>query len=539
MRLRTKILSSHAILALSVAVICVGMIFALRISDNNRRQLGASYEQLRNIDLIATEANHYIEQIAELIIIGPEAADLAEVRSTLSEGLALQRDLIRGEIDWLGDLTERNDEVAELELIDAIARTLGELDLMTARIASELRAGRRDIADALYRDEVENRLDDELDGLIVAVLARETHEVQETLSEAANLSRQSTWLALGIVLIVFILGIGNSIMLNRSVLRPVTTLADAADAVGRGDLSYIVAARTSDELGNLAQRFNHMTRQIREQRDALHRTNETLERQVAERTQELLARSEELEALNTRLRDIDAKRAQFFADISHELRTPLTVLRGQAEVALRRCDGTPAQTRETLEGVVRKVAQMGRLVEDMLFLARSEHGSVEMDMKPMVLQEMMGDVLLDSQTLARRKDIVLSPYQPFDPILVCGDAGRLRQAVVIVLDNAIKFSPAKSTVAISLSSKDEHAILRISDHGPGFSRSDAELAFLRFYRGNAGRDGIKQGAGLGLAIAKWIVDGHGGTIGIEDSKGGGATVIIRLPLATGSIKDMA
>lgn len=328
-------------------------------------------------------------------------------------------------------------------------------------------------------------------------------------------------------------------MLNRSVLRPVTTLADAADAVGRGDLSYIVAARTSDELGNLAQRFNHMTRQIREQRDALHRTNETLERQVAERTQELLARSEELEALNTRLRDIDAKRAQFFADISHELRTPLTVLRGQAEVALRRCDGTPAQTRETLEGVVRKVAQMGRLVEDMLFLARSEHGSVEMDMKPMVLQEMMGDVLLDSQTLARRKDIVLSPYQPFDPILVCGDAGRLRQAVVIVLDNAIKFSPAKSTVAISLSSKDEHAILRISDHGPGFSRSDAELAFLRFYRGNAGRDGIKQGAGLGLAIAKWIVDGHGGTIGIEDSKGGGATVIIRLPLATGSIKDMA
>lgn len=120
------------------------MIFALRISDNNRRQLGASYEQLRNIDLIATEANHYIEQIAELIIIGPEAADLAEVRSTLSEGLALQRDLIRGEIDWLGDLTERNDEVAELELIDAIARTLGELDLMTARIASELRAGRRD-----------------------------------------------------------------------------------------------------------------------------------------------------------------------------------------------------------------------------------------------------------------------------------------------------------------------------------------------------------------------------------------------------------
>lgn len=538
MRLRTKILSSHAVLAVTVAVICLGIIFALRIADTNRRQLSASYEQLRNIDLIATEANHYIEQIAELIIIGPEAADLDEVKLTLSDGLSFQRDLIRSEIDWLGSHEDRDDELAELALIDAMAQKLDELHQMTERIASELITGHRDVADRLYRDEVENRLDDELDELLTAIITRETQEVRENLDQVALLSRQTTVLALVVVFTVIALGVGNSVILNRAVLRPVTTLANAADAVGRGDLSHIVAANTSDELGNLAQRFNHMTLQIREQRDALHQTNETLERQVADRTQQLLNRTKELEAVNAKLRDIDTKRAQFFADISHELRTPLTVLRGQTEVALRRQDSTPTQTRETLEGVVRKVAQMGRLVEDMLFLARSEHGSVEMHMKPLVLQEILSDALLDSQTLARRKGIVLAPQQPFDPVVVHGDAERLRQAVLIVLDNAIKFAPEQSTVAISLNSTDCSATLTITDSGPGFSQGDADRAFVRFYRGEAGRGGLGRGAGLGLPIAKWIIDGHDGTIGIKSAAQNGATVIITLPLAENTTGDM-
>jgi signal transduction histidine kinase len=107
-----------------------------------------------------------------------------------------------------------------------------------------------------------------------------------------------------------------------------------------------------------------------------------------------------------------------------------------------------------------------------------------------------------------------------------------------VLDNAIKFAPVKSTVAISLTSGDGHATLRIIDDGPGFSQSDADRAFVRFYRGDAGRGTIGRGAGLGLAIAKWIVDGHGGTIRIESVRGKGATVIINLPLAGDIAADM-
>ncbi|CTQ31889.1 sensor histidine kinase [Jannaschia rubra] len=534
MRIRTKILSSHAILAATVALICVVIIFTLRVADGNRRQLAASYEQLRNIDLIATEANHYVEQIAELIIIGPQGADMEHARAALRSHIATQRVLIAGEIDWLQDPEERDGEIAELALIDRIEALVDDLDEVYARLSSELAAGRRDVADALYRDEVEDRLDDELGALIAEVLAREQDEAEKSLAASARLSRQSIWLASGLVLVVATLGAVNVVMLNRTVLRPVTALAEAADAVGRGDLSHIVEPGSEDELGHLAQRFNRMTRQILDQRDALQSTNETLERQVAERTAELFARSEELETVNARLREIDTSRAQFFADISHELRTPLTILRGQAEIALRRRDATPEQVRETLEAVVRKAGQMGRLVEDMLFLARSEHGAVGVELEPVTLQEIVSETLLDSQTLARRKGIVLSPRQPLDPVIVQGDADRLRQALQITLDNAIKFGPENSTVRIALETSDGRAVIRVQDEGPGFAEAESERVFTRFYRGEANRGKTGRGSGLGLSIAKWIVERHSGAIGVDGSAETGATVTIDLPLAAGA-----
>lgn len=529
MRIRTKILSSHAVLATAVALICVVIIFTLQVSDVNRRQLSASYEQLRNIDLIATEANHFIEQIAELIIIGPQDADIYHAREMLRKHLSLQRTLVSSELDWLEDQEDRAGETVELTLIDQIETVLTELDQVYAQLATELAAGRRDQADALYRDEVENRLDDELGRLITQALERELHEVEHILAESARLSRQSVWLAIGVILIVTALGAGNVMMLNWTVLRPVTALAEAADAVGRGDLSHIVSTGSADELGNLAQRFNRMTSQIREQRDTLHRTNERLEAQVTERTAELLARSQEVEAVNARLREIDANRAEFFADISHELRTPLTILRGQAEVALRRRDAGPEALRETLEAIVRKAGQMGRLVEDMLFLSRSEHDSVTVEKQTVILQEVVADALLDTRALARSKGIVLAPQQPIDPVTVRGDADRLRQAVVIAIDNAIKFAPEGSAVAITLDGGGGRALIKVSDQGPGFSAEDSNRAFERFYRGKHERTG--RGAGLGLAIVKWIIERHAGEVRIESISGIGATIIFDLPFS--------
>ncbi|MGO1463056.1 MAG: ATP-binding protein [Marinobacter sp.] len=532
MQIRTKIYLSHMAVIATVAVFFVVIIFSLRFADERRRQFSESYEQLRDIYLIANEAHHFVEQIAELIAIGPQDADIKRIYKSLMERLAMQRETVSNEAGRLDDPGERADELREIQLLNNIGNVVQELDEVYWRLAQELAAGRKDAASSLYNAWVENDLDEQLDALIYAALTREQDRVEESFVAAERLSRYSLWLALSMVLIVTGLGVGNILVLNRTVLRPMTALAQAADAVGRGDLSHIVATNRTDELGNLARRFNRMTGQIKAQRDALQATNDNLEQQVAERTRELVARSGELELLNARLNEVDANRVQFFADISHELRTPLTILRGQAEVALRSRGRDPEQTRKTLETIVRKAGQIGRLVEDMLFLARSEAGAITMDMQPTDLQGMIGDALIDSQTLARDKGVSLAPHQPLEPVIVRGDGERLRQAVLILVDNAIKFAPEKTSVLIELAAHEGHAIIRVRDAGPGFSEEATAHVFKRFSGGGASaQSNSGRSVGLGLAIAKWIIDQHGGTITVQSPPGEGATVAIELPLA--------
>src|SRR5690606_36439474 len=130
--------------------------------------------------------------------------------------------------------------------------------------------------------------------------------------------------------------------------------------------------------------------------------------------------------------------------------TPLTILRGQAEVALRATGDDPQRLRETLGLVVGKAEQMGRLVEDLLFLARTEAGAIAVERVPVVLQDVIADVLLDSQGLARREGVTISPRQPAEPVVVHGDASRLRQAIMIPLDNALKVAPPGTPVRLVL-----------------------------------------------------------------------------------------
>jgi signal transduction histidine kinase len=183
--------------------------------------------------------------------------------------------------------------------------------------------------------------------------------------------------------------------------------------------------------------------------------------------------------------------------------------------------------------VVRKAGEIGRLVDDLLFLARSDAGAINVQLDDVVLQDVIADVLLDSQGLSRRGGITISPRQSAEPIRVRGDAGRLRQALLIALDNAIKFAPTGSTVEIDLQRRAGRALVTVRDFGPGFTPDEQASAFERFYRGRApgGRSG--RGAGLGLAIARWIMDKHNGTIEIASAPGKGAAVEIGLPLEKG------
>lgn len=419
-----------------------------------------------------------------------------------------------------------------LERVARMTDLVGEIDSSRRVLEEHLAAGRQDEAALVYGRDFENRLDRMLGELLNQAMARERTAVETALANSDRLSRQSIIMAISLVFIVAALGIGNIIIFNRTIMWPIADLVDGVNAVGRGDLDHIVGTGARDEIGHLATRFNAMTRQLKEQRDALLTAKASLADQVEARTSDLLERTKELEATNAKLRAVDASRVNFFADISHELRTPLTILRGQAEVTLRDQDAEPVDLRHALEGCVRKADHIGRLVDDLLFLARSEAGSIMVAKNEIVLQNVVGSVLLDGKGLRRRADVRIRPDQPAEPLVVIGDGDRLHQAMLIVLDNAVRFAPAGTSVDVELARQADQAVIRVRDAGPGLTEEELGSAFTRFYRGQPSKPRSRRGLGLGLSIAKWIVDQHAGDIRIESEQDGGAKVEISIPLAT-------
>lgn len=529
MKIRTKILLSHLTVFTTVTLICVAIVTGLSFTKNDRRQLHTSYEQLRSINLVAADANRYSEQIAEIFILGGQETDIVEARETLLARLNRHRELIDKEHALAGDIGA---SWGGLDRVDEMIEKVALIDAARQQIQGLLATGRRAEAERLFRDDIEYRLDRTFGQLIEQATWREQEEVEDALASSARLSEQSIILAIGLVAIVAALKLGNVVMLNRTIMRPIDILHTGAEVVGRGDLGHRVRYDAPDELGALARSFNEMTTQIAKQRDSLLEAKSTLADQVEARTQELRDQSETLARTNERLRAVDASRANFFADISHELRTPLTILRGQAEVALRAPDPDVEALRSTLHGIVLKSEQLARLVDDLLFLARSEAGSILVRRNEVILQDVIGDVLIDGQNLPKRDGVRIKPSQPEEPVMVLGDPDRLRQAILIALDNAIRLAPAGTTVELEVVFASEQGVVRIRDRGPGFTSEELGSAFTRFYSARPTRPRSGRGLGLGLSIAKWIVEQHNGAIRIDSAPDMGATVEISFPLLT-------
>jgi two-component system, OmpR family, sensor kinase len=527
MRIRSKILLSHFAVFAAVALVCLGIVIGLSSTESDRRQLFTSYEQLRSINLVAADANRYSEQIAEMFILGGQQTDIVEARDMLMRRLAGHRELIEREHFLAG---EPGASWGGLDRVDAMFEKVALIDATRQQIEAELNAGNRAEAERLFSEDIEHRLDRTFAQLIEQATRREQEEVEGALASSARLSQQSIVLALGLVGLVATLAVANVIMLNRSILRPIEVLHGGAEAVGRGDLGHRVHHDAPDELGALSRSFNQMTAQIGKQRNALLKAKSTLAEQVEARTLELREQSEKLARTNERLRAIDTSRVNFFADISHELRTPLTILRGQAEVALRAPSSDADTLRSTLSGIVKKAEQLGRLVDDLLFLARSEAGSIMVRREEIVFQDVIGDVLIDGQHLPKRSGVRIRPSQPEEPVVVLGDPERLRQAIFIALDNAIRLAPEGTTVELELVASSEQGVVRIRDQGPGFTSKELGSAFTRFYSARPSRPRSGRGLGLGLAIAKWIVEQHDGAIRIDSTPDHGATVEISVPL---------
>ena len=229
----------------------------------------------------------------------------------------------------------------------------------------------------------------------------------------------------------------------------------------------------------------------------------------------------------SRLENLFNTQRRFIADVGHELRTPLTVIKGNVDLMRR----MGCSDDESIVGIESEVDRLTRLVGDLLLLAQAESGKLPLDSRTVELDTLLLEALQQMQVLAgERLNLRLGEI---DQVLVCGDQDRLKQVIVNLVGNAIKYTPDGGEILVGLSKTGTQAKLVVSDTGPGIPVEDLPHVFERFYRGEKSRTRSKdgQGFGLGLSIAFWIVRNHDGRIEIDSKEGQGTTFCVWLPLA--------
>jgi heavy metal sensor kinase len=254
---------------------------------------------------------------------------------------------------------------------------------------------------------------------------------------------------------------------------------------------------------------------------------------VPQTRDELQRLSETLNSMLERLEGAFKKIIQFTADASHELRTPVAVMRTRTELSLRK-PRSAEEYRAALAQVHSELEKTSELVEKLMLLARADYGVEALELSTENLGEIVRDVCTQGKMLSEAKEISLREQIPEQPVWVNADAHALRRLFLILIDNAIKYTPVRGRVDVVVSQENGFAIGEVRDTGIGIAVEDLPNVFERFYRADKARSRESGGVGLGLSIGRWIAEAHAGTIEVQSSLGGGSIFKLRLPLADGS-----
>ncbi len=398
----------------------------------------------------------------------------------------------------LDDLAQAFPELALLDKFFQIFGPQGQVTLQSANIKtrniplsqtalqSSLQ-GRAVFETVRFRDEIPIRL--------LSYPIRHGQNLVNILRVGMSLQPEKEMLAR----LVFVLLIGSPLAVVVSVLggwflagralRPVDDITLTAQRIAGGDLTQRIEITSKDEIGRLASTFNNM-----------------------------------IGRLEASIRQI----RQFSADASHELRTPLTITKGETELALRK-PRSPEVYREALESNLEEIDRMSRIVEELMFLSRADLGEVHVASDPVQLDTLVQEIQMQAMVLGKEQQIATTLGQ-VEPLRVSGDEWRLRELILNVVDNAVKYSLPRGTVELGLTQDRGMARVTVQDHGIGMTPEEQRLVFDRFYRTDAARAHAQKGTGLGLSICKWIAEAHHGTIEVTSTFGQGSRFTISLPL---------
>ncbi|MBI4601284.1 MAG: HAMP domain-containing protein [Planctomycetes bacterium] len=344
-----------------------------------------------------------------------------------------------------------------------------------------------------------------------------------------------TMVLLGSLLLSFLISKG----LQRAITGPVFALAKVAETVSaRRDYSIRVTRETDDELGDLALKFNEMLLQIQKRDAVLHEYRQYLEQQVQKRTRELYVRNVELKDALDKAQAANRAKSEFLANMSHELRTPMHGILSFASFGLKRLKSVPLEKLgEYFEKIDVSAKRLMTLLNDLLDLSKLDAGKMTFELAPADLGGILKSAVDELSALLAERILKCS---------VAGDLGltvkldpqRILQVARNLLGNAIKFSPAGSTIDVVLERAVDRVRVSVEDRGVGIPPEDLEAVFDKFVQSKRTKSGAG-GTGLGLTICREIVSAHGGRIWAENRPEGGAAIRFELPIHGPPAKEQA
>jgi signal transduction histidine kinase len=317
---------------------------------------------------------------------------------------------------------------------------------------------------------------------------RYTYSLWRSLDDTESALTDLQHVLLMLVPAFLVASIAGGWLLSRRALRPVDDLTAAARHISLSNLSTTLPVpRQADELQRLAQAWNEML---------------------------------------SRLDDAARKLRQFTADASHELRTPVALIRTTAELALRQ-KRAPEEYEASLQRIQEESQELTTVLEGLMELARADAGTTRFALVPLDLGTLLLEMQPQVEPMISGAGLTLSLHTPPHELPVCGDRSALRRLVLLLLENAVKFTAAPGRVSLRAVRTAENVTLEVEDTGIGIAQSELPRIFDRFYQVEDARSG--KGAGLGLSIAQWIVEGHQGRIDVVSTPGAGSTFRVSLP----------
>jgi two-component system, OmpR family, sensor kinase len=315
------------------------------------------------------------------------------------------------------------------------------------------------------------------------VIARPLGEQSDRLESAASS------VFLGIPLALIVAAAGGYLMAKKS-LQPVTTMSAKAREISAATLTERIAVGNErDELGFLATTLN----------DLLERMQRVFDSQK-----------------------------RFMADASHELRTPLSIIQGEADVALARRDRSAEEYRQSVEVMQKASLKLTRIVQNLFLLARTDAGAYPMNCSRFYLDELIAESVRSMRSVAAGRGVELSAAFDSD-LLIVADEELINRMLLNLVENAVKFTPRGGHVRVEARGRENRYEIRVADDGEGIAEADRGRIFDRFFRGDRTRQSRAGGAGLGLPIARWIAEAHGGSLVLERSDATGSTFLAILP----------